>query len=246
MSAVTIPPALKALRRSAWRPVTKQEDGPPAASKLGGTPYLAPQEAWPTCSNCGKPMTLFLQLDLSTVPTAIRGDVGEGLVQFFYCTSADPLCEADCESYFPFTEAKLVRLIALSDEEPVAAAVPEGTEVFPPHHIVGWEEVTDYPEPWMEDDLDIPITDAEEEALVDQLDAAATRLSVAGDKLWGWPAWIQGPEYPDCPTCGRAMHALFQIDSDDHLPYYFGDVGTGHVTQCPEHPDVLAFGWACT
>jgi hypothetical protein len=25
----------------------------------------------------------------------------------------------------------------------------------------------------------------------------------------------------------------------------FGDSGIGHITQCPEHKEVLAFGWAC-
>jgi hypothetical protein len=25
----------------------------------------------------------------------------------------------------------------------------------------------------------------------------------------------------------------------------FGDMGIGHITQCPEHLDVVAFGWAC-
>lgn len=38
---------------------------------------------------------------------------------------------------------------------------------------------------------------------------------------------------------------LFQIDSNTNLPYMFGDVGCGILTYCPEHPDVLAFGWDC-
>jgi uncharacterized protein YwqG len=41
------------------------------------------------------------------------------------------------------------------------------------------------------------------------------------------------------------MHLVLQLDSDDSIPHMFGDVGCGHVTQCSEHPDVLAFGWAC-
>jgi hypothetical protein len=42
------------------------------------------------------------------------------------------------------------------------------------------------------------------------------------------------------------MHLLFQIDSEDNLPYMFGDAGCGHITQCPKHPHRLAFGWACS
>jgi hypothetical protein len=41
------------------------------------------------------------------------------------------------------------------------------------------------------------------------------------------------------------MWHVFQIDSEDNLPYMFGDVGCAHITQCPEHKEVVAFGWAC-
>ena len=68
----------------------------------------------------------------------------------------------------------------------------------------------------------------------------------AGDKLAGWPYWVQDVEYPDCPKCGERMRLVFQIDSGDNLPFDFGDVGCGHVTQCTEHKGVLAFGWACS
>lgn len=39
---------------------------------------------------------------------------------------------------------------------------------------------------------------------------------------------------------------LFQIDSEDNIPYMFGDTGCGHITYCEKHPRVLAFGWACS
>jgi hypothetical protein len=41
------------------------------------------------------------------------------------------------------------------------------------------------------------------------------------------------------------MEMLFQIDSDQSLPWSLGDAGVGHITQCPKHRDELAFGWAC-
>ena len=70
--------------------------------------------------------------------------------------------------------------------------------------------------------------------------------SEPGDKLAGWPAWVQGVEYPNCPRCGRRMAHVFQVDSEDHVPFMFGDAGCGHITQCPEHKEVVAFGWACS
>jgi hypothetical protein len=69
--------------------------------------------------------------------------------------------------------------------------------------------------------------------------------SELGDKLAGWPAWIQNVEYPSCPRCGRRMVHVFQVNSEDHIPFMFGDAGCGHITQCPEHKEVVAFGWAC-
>ena len=66
------------------------------------------------------------------------------------------------------------------------------------------------------------------------------------DKLGGWPHWIQGVEYPDCPQCNTRMQLVFQIDSNDNVPHMFGDVGCGHITQCPTHKDVVTFGWACS
>jgi uncharacterized protein YwqG len=67
----------------------------------------------------------------------------------------------------------------------------------------------------------------------------------SGDKLAGWPLWIQGVEYPSCPICQAEMSLVFQIDSEDNVPYMFGDVGCGHITQCREHKEQLAFAWAC-
>ena len=47
------------------------------------------------------------------------------------------------------------------------------------------------------------------------------------------------------PAVSAQMRLVFQIDSNDHLLFMFGDLGCGHLTQCPTHEDVLAFGWAC-
>ena len=40
---------------------------------------------------------------------------------------------------------------------------------------------------------------------------------------------------------------MFSVDAEteDHVPYMFGDAGCGHITQCRERLDVVAFGWAC-
>ena len=66
-----------------------------------------------------------------------------------------------------------------------------------------------------------------------------------GEKLLGWPAWVQGVEYPNCQVCNKEMSFIFQVDSSRNFDYDFGDCGCGHITQCKEHKDQLTFGWAC-
>jgi uncharacterized protein YwqG len=56
---------------------------------------------------------------------------------------------------------------------------------------------------------------------------------------------LQGVAYPNCPRCNTRMQFLFQIDSEQNIPYMFGDCGVCHLTICPTHRDVLAFGWSC-
>jgi uncharacterized protein YwqG len=80
---------------------------------------------------------------------------------------------------------------------------------------------------------------------IDELPVEEIAVAAEKDKLGGWPYWVQGPEYPTCPSCGERMRIVLQLDSEHNVPFMFGDAGVGHVTQCPTHHDVVAFGWAC-
>ena len=105
---------------------------------------------------------------------------------------------------------------------------------------MSWTKSPDYPN-WEELNLlGNALTDEEADTMGEQ-DFPRTR-----DKLLGWPAWIQGVEYPSCPECEQPMEFLFQVDSEQNLPYMFGDAGIGHITQCSIHKHRLAFGWACS
>lgn len=71
-------------------------------------------------------------------------------------------------------------------------------------------------------------------------------MPIAKDKLYGWPYWIQSVEYPFDRKTESQMQLLFQFDSEDNLPYMFGDAGIGHLTQSPDNDKELGFGWACS
>ena len=257
--------------RTAWLPVTEAVDKgapkpkrlqvvralslvsrpPPdaegAVSKLAGRPWLKAGEAWPACPNCGKPMALFLQLDLASLPEGAP-DFGQGLVQLFYCVTTKPLCEVDCEAFRPFARSVVARLLSPKELESGGTAPSELSErdaydrahhIREPQVIVGWKKAEDLPRP--KEIAGLPWQQWDE--FSDALHAAERPLS--GLKLAGWPHWVQDVEYPACPRCQTKMQLVFQVDSQDALGVQFGDIGCAHLTQCPVHKDVLAFAWAC-
>jgi uncharacterized protein YwqG len=244
-------------RRPAFRPITKDGDASATASKFSGTPWLGENADWPTCSNCKKPPQLFLQLNLETLPKALGQPFGAGLLQLFYCTRDE--C-AGMGGWEPFGD-DLSRIRVVQPTGPsTPSSVPSEPGYLPAKQIVGWKEITDLPHPEEHEQLGLKyIYDhkagtvrleceslglAFDEIHEDGL-AEKVGMSEAGDKLSGWPYWIQSIEYPACPKCTKRMALVFQLDSNDNLPFMFGDVGCGHITQCPEHKDVVAFGWAC-
>jgi hypothetical protein len=199
-------------------------------------------------------MHFFLQFPLASLPAVFAART-DGTPQLFYCSVDD----GSCETWRPFSGTHLVRLLS---GQASAAAHPAGLAPFPVRSIESWSELVDYPHPEEHKEL----------GLVYEYDFPKKRVSVSspglgvalreldigldvaetiadaeqGDKLGGWPAWIQSVEYPSCSECGRTMDLVFQLDSENNIPHMFGDAGCGHITQCPDHPDVLAFGWACS
>lgn len=244
-------------RRPAWKPVVEAGDGAATASKFCGTPWTGPDAPWPNCGHCRRPLQPFLQLDLGDLPAELGQPFGTGLLQLFYCT------REDCQGFGgwePFADdLSRVRVVQPSGRG-VEAAVPEQDPAFPAKRIVGWTRFTDLPGPQEHDEiglkytydfkagtlrLECPELGFDHTSPMNACPAEEVATAALGDKLGGWPAWVQGVEYPSCPRCRRRMALVFQVDSEDNVPFMFGDVGCGHVTQCPEHKEVVAFGWAC-
>ena len=236
----------RVLRRPTWLPLTGQGEDRPTASRYGGIPWLSRGESWPPCGHCHRAMHLFLQINLEESPADVGGRFGRGMIEFFYCKRRD--CVEDCGRKFPPDEMSLVRLVDL-DEPGRPGSRHEGPEdLFPADLIVDWEEQMDY-HPDRDDlkELGIEVTD-EERDLFDGFGLIET-----GDKLGGWPAWIQGSQSMACRSCGRSMQHIFQFEPHVHLDYSFGqeffdrpvDWGCGWLFQCPEHKNQLAFTWQC-
>jgi hypothetical protein len=250
-------PWLARHRRPAWRPVVEDGDGPATVSKFCGTPWVGPDAPWPACGHCHQPLQLFVQLDLAGLPDDIGRRFGTGLLQLFYCTRAK--CQGR-GGWEPFAnDLSRVRVVHPTGPGTKASASRRGGS-FPAKRIVGWERFLDLPH--TEEHRELGVTYVydpkaravrlvcEELGLVcDNIEEDLLRERIGdsklGDKLAGWPAWVQSVEYPDCPRCGLRMAHVFQVESRDHIPFMFGDAGCGHITQCPDHKEVVAFGWAC-
>lgn len=252
-------PWIERHRRKAWRPVlgsAGEIDRPRSLSQFGGAPALRHGESVPACGSCGRPLDLLVQLDGRETPADSPWS-GPIALQLFYCLA--------CDDWQPFSKSHKVRAMASQE---LLAPVPGSPAALPQRAVVRWEAVRDSPHPEEQDALglhldydfkagsvtvrcpdlklvlpgvDLGAADADGNEL-----AEAISKAVPGDKLGGWPAWVQGVEYPSCPRCAAKMRYVIQIDSNGGVDHMFGDAGRGHVSQCPTHADVLAFTWACS
>jgi len=250
-------PWLAKHRRPAWKPIVESGDGAVTASKFSGIPWIGKDSPWPNCGHCEQPLQLLLQLNLTDLSAELGQPFGTGLLQLFYCT------HEECQGYGgwePFADdLSRVRIVQPTGPDLTGSvSPPDGS--FPPKQITGWTRFTDLPKPSEHAELGLKYVydhktgtvrlECEELGLVfedirDRNLAENIANSELGDKLGGWPAWIQNVEYPECPRCGKRMVLVFQVDSEDNIPFMFGDAGCGHITQCPQHKEVVAFGWAC-
>jgi Domain of unknown function (DUF1963) len=230
---------MEKMRRPSWKPVTTEGDGPETSSKFSGLPWLARPEDWPECPSCKVPMQLLLQLNLGELPEEIGLTIGTGLFQFFACLRDE--CSEEAGNFLqPYPKNQVRRIIEPSGTS--RAVIPEGVEPFPPKLITGWTVQDDYPSGEERGSMD---EDEDGVGVVSSEGLDQQYPTIAGDKLGGWPYWIQGVEYPMCERCGSQMRLLFQIDSVDNLPHRWGDNGSAHLTQCETHKEVIAFDWAC-
>lgn len=267
--------AVENYKRSAWKPVVSEGDGDYISSKFGGKPWLNASENWPCCSNCGLEMRFFFQLNLEDVPEKLRGKFGQGMLQLFYCVNDIQIvhehptprstmdvnlrtgevkytetksCELDCLDSPEFSTNKLVRIVPV-DGVPAEFEIPKTglsdslvrKGEFPPKTIIGWQEIDDYPHSEDMQRLGIDLSPDDSSFM------HYANIYPQGDKLGGWPNWVQDNEYPDCPVCNRQMKQLiFQLESNDNIPFMWGDCGSGYILQCVEHKDQVAFLWQCS
>ena len=161
-----------------------------------------------------------------------EGDIGK--IRLKRITS----CETECNGWDAFSRYQFIRIVQPTNVS-ATFEIPKIEGLFEPQLIVGWSEVDDYPSLDELYTLGVMLDKDEEDILIDE-------LYLYSDKLAGWANWVQFPEYPNCPTCNQSMNQfVFQLASEDNIPYAWGDYGEGYIVQCPEHKEQVAFLWQC-
>lgn len=233
--------------RPTWVPVLVDPSDDAGRSMLSGRPLLRAGEEWPRCPSCSSAMPLVFQLRLADLPADARiaAPPRSTHLQFFYCCSTG--CSVDA-AWEGFAKNRLLRFI--ESGEP-ASSLPDFEQSFPPRDIESWERHLESPH-WEDIQLDEALRDARFHLgeRLDEPDVSDDERALAGprggQKLLGWPRWEQGPEWQSCPRCGEKLTFVFQVDANSGpLEMLFAADGFGHVSQCAQHPDVLAFAWAC-
>lgn len=222
---------LKAYERKAYRPRVKKSAKKAKdlwASHYGGQARCLD---WPACGACNTSMPSILQLNLATLPPDFSTAFAQllGVAQLFYCTQCQPYFSKPVSSSESMEKNRGVYLQLLSETEMAQAnapssSSPEDLSAFPEVLISGWSAPkSDFP--WREYEIWEQIQlDAEEEE-------QAAQYNLTGDKLGGWPHWLQDSQTP-LDRQGQAMLPLFQLDGGSaprHLNYTWGDSGVASL-----------------
>ena len=228
---------LATLSRPGWRPRVGPAV-PGARSKFGGSPLLKADESWPCCGHCHQPMQLFVQLDSQDLPVDARTGFGDGVLQVFYCTNGEEDCEVLGHAHLPFSDASLVRMIPRQQADGFDALPVGIPDAFVEQALTGWQCMVDFPDR----QETVAINEYVPDGMVALLQAHRPAPH-AGDKFLGWPHWVTDVDYPPCSCCNKPMKFIFQIDSTDTLPFWFGNSGCAYVFKCENNPQVLTMSW---
>jgi len=146
--------------------------------------------------------------------------------------AASPLTSAELPAYeiFQCTACRVGELARAVDPHARPRASPVSDPACAPKAVVGWQAVDDY--------SGFATSDPEFEA----------KMALRGDKLGGWPARVQGTrEEPfPCPACRGETLLVYQLDSDSHAEWAWGDLGRAWLGACPRHPTRPIYFWECS
>lgn len=230
-----------------------EADLPRTASKIGGLPFLVPDEPWPRTRDAsgnhdplGHEMTFIMQLRIRDMPSDAQALFGvpDGLFQLFY---DDDLPGYNINTDHDYYLARVIRPGQVDDASAsFNMSRPEEIAVLEEKAVVGYESFDDWPY-W--EDVEIPDDGGLSRNAMDQirevLQNAGLSDNVGGDKLGGYPHWCQGPEWGLIDGTNERYIHLVQFEGEHAQEINIGDSGTMVVQRHPREPDMFKVGWAC-
>jgi hypothetical protein len=119
--------------------------------------------------------------------------------------------------------ASVVRIVVPG--EGGVAEPPEGITTFPARQVTDWGRAQ----------KDYPTGESPEGIALDPTEQGlTTELNLGGDKLGGWPTWLQEPVYP-----GKADRLVLQLDSYCNVPHDWGDGGVAYVLRAGHDGELI-------
>lgn len=187
-----------------WRKLLPATDGGdhPAPVSVGG--LMDAQCQW-----CGRELTAILDLDLRSPEVAFLGLSGDRLRipvcrWCSYVVALSPLFwHVDMSGGASWHEANGERPEQNAQLDTWLEDEPEWSLA---HYTPGPERTNPYASVVPENDYD-------------------------PNRLGGLPEWVQYPEYPNCPDCGRSLRFLGQLDADEHGGWE-GLIYAFHCAEC--------------
>ena len=236
-----------------WQEQLKETPLDVRDSHLGGLPYLALGDEWPSAQSMGAEegnANFLLQLRLSQLPDelgcahAMPGrPLSDQLIQVFGGEEA------------PYLGQTLVRLIDCSRPARTDVAAPPDTEVYPCQFITGWNSpVRDFPfhSDWDHPLVRVPVT-APLQKWGEELfgyrwgEHLGRYAPMEDDKVGGWPiSSVYGRQA--CPQCDSEMEQDMSINTGTiGIEMYMMIRGTEMyncsvpliISQCAEHKEQL-------
>ncbi|MFB6676191.1 DUF1963 domain-containing protein [Streptomyces sp. NPDC056390] len=244
-------PELAALGRRTTLLLPKSGSPSVQESSLGGPMLWPVDEPWPSCGQPGHwawpnekgpagtiPMVPVIQLFARDVPE-LQFPEGMDVLQLVWCPLIHPQDQAGAAlpKLYWRSETNVLATGALRD----IPAPQEGEyeeEFMPSPCTVSPTSVREYPNWDLPQELQQTLQPRIDE-LEERFGMEYTQLACAlQNKVGGYPAWNQSPDWPACQR-GHHMEHLLSVTPEEDLDMVMGDLGGIYVflcRQCPELP----------
>ena len=234
---------LRTLVESLVRPCTAatcipgDADVSPVSTKFGGAPYAERGEKWPVCGGCGKGLSFICQWNLAECPH-LSGSAG--LYAFYYCHGCAswgdlPADLKDAWMVRRYPAPDPGRSVHLEDASPTGARTTDcSCTLAKERSLPDWDGLAEeapraaaLSKELNEDEAWEPYSEIAEELLGGEPDYRT--------QIGGYPRFVQGADYPECPDCAQRMRLLAQIDSEEEAGLMWGDSGCVYIFGCDKH-----------